>query len=89
MRSHLVKYLKNKKMEIFPSTEQRALPPVKREKIHLYCECRMPEGKEHFVQSAVNGITKNVTKYQVSYSKISTANTSVPGVKNHCCSDSS
>ena len=31
-------------MEPFPSSLTRALPPVKREKVYLYCICRMPEG---------------------------------------------
>ena len=49
MRSHLIQCLSNSKMEQFRSEMVHALPMVKKEKIKLYCTCRMPdlEGQEN------------------------------------------
>lgn len=44
MRDHLSQCFSDKRMERFPSYFTRALPPVKKEKVYLYCTCRMPEG---------------------------------------------
>ena len=86
MKSHLIKCLENKKMEQFPSVEKRALAPVRKEKIHVYCKCRMPEGEDSmmaFAQSVVNGITKSVIKYLTSYLQTSIVNISAPDVVSH------
>ena len=54
-------------MEQFPSLERRALPPVKREKIQLYCiavKCQKVKETWHFALSDENGTTRNANKYQ-------------------------
>ena len=42
MQSHLIQCFNYSKMEWFPSEIVPSLPIVKKEKIKLYCTCRMP-----------------------------------------------
>ena len=49
MRKHFWHCLTNRKMELFPlCRKRRAIPqPVKEEKFHVYCHCRLPWDRHH------------------------------------------
>ena len=88
MRSHpiKIKYLENKKMERFPSIEKRALAPVRKDKIHVYCKCRMPEGEDSmmaFCPKCCEWYHQKCDQIPASYLQTSIVNISAPNVVSH------
>ena len=70
MRSHLIQCFNYSKMERFPSEMVPSLPIVKKEKIKLYCTCRVPhlegENMAH-CPSDMSGTMVVVNKYLLLY----------------------